>query len=98
MKTTDDARYEREMLEFKIDALLRAKGWTHTSSTPGCFWLWTKTVKWTTHNIIPGTKRFKKTKHAQLLMVDKDTALAMQGHLDAEEADSAHMKSKDKET
>jgi hypothetical protein len=78
----DDARYEREMLEYKVDALLRAKGWKHTCTTPGSLWLWSKTVRWMSRNIIPGTKRFKTTRHAQMVMVDKDTAVSMQWHLD----------------
>lgn len=39
-----DVQYEREQLEFEVDALLRKRGWKHTSSTPGCHWLWEKTL------------------------------------------------------
>lgn len=42
--TVADVRYEREMLEYAVDAFLRSKGWKATCSTPGSFWLWTKTI------------------------------------------------------
>ena len=86
MKTIDDARHEREMLEFQVDALLRRKGWAHTSTTPGCLWLWTKEVVWKTRDIIPGTRRFKTTKHTWSVMTDKSTALRIQQSLDEDEA------------
>ena len=31
---------DREDLEFIEDAYLRKKGWRHSSSYPGAFWLW----------------------------------------------------------
>ena len=40
-----DARYRREQLEYRVDAWLRSKGWKSTSSTPGCMWLWERTLE-----------------------------------------------------
>lgn len=37
-----DVEFTREQLEFRIDALLRKRGWKSTSDTPGCLWLWEK--------------------------------------------------------
>lgn len=37
-----NAGIEKEQIEFKLDKLLRQKGWESTSSTPGCLWLWRK--------------------------------------------------------
>lgn len=39
-----EVEFAREQLEFRVDALLRKRGWKHTSSTPGCLWLWEKTL------------------------------------------------------
>ena len=44
MRTIDEINAARDEVEFGIAAFLRAKGWRHTSSTPGCFWLWEKTI------------------------------------------------------
>lgn len=36
---------EKEQLDYKLDAHLRRCGWDYTSSTvPGCYWLWEKTL------------------------------------------------------
>jgi len=40
----DEIRYQGEMLDHRIDAFLRSKGWKHTSSTPGCIWLWEREI------------------------------------------------------
>jgi hypothetical protein len=37
-----EARWQQEQLNDRIDAFLRLQGWTHTSSTPGSFWMWRK--------------------------------------------------------
>ena len=34
--------WQREQLGFAEDAYLRSHGWTQTSNTPGCLWLWQK--------------------------------------------------------
>lgn len=44
LDSAEDADIQREHLGFRIAAYLREKGWKHTSSTPGCFWLWEKTL------------------------------------------------------
>lgn len=83
LKSYDDVMHEREMLEFAIDAFLRSKGWTHTSSTPGCLWLWCKTLKWSETNRDDRAKGgFRKTWHTKHVMTDKKTALWIQRTLD----------------
>ena len=42
--STSEARWQEEQLGFRLDAFLRKRGWAHTSSTPGSFWMWTKLV------------------------------------------------------
>jgi hypothetical protein len=42
--STSEVRWQKEQLGFRIDAFLRKCGWTHTSSTPGSLWLWTKLI------------------------------------------------------
>lgn len=44
MKNVGDVQFVREQLEFRVDALLRKRGWKSTSSTPGCLWLWEKAL------------------------------------------------------
>jgi hypothetical protein len=44
LKNVDDVRYEREQLEFRVDAFLRTRGWKHSSSNPAHIWLWEKTL------------------------------------------------------
>ena len=39
-----EARWQEEQLGFRIDAFLAKRGWKHTSSTPGSFWMWHKTI------------------------------------------------------
>jgi hypothetical protein len=39
-----EVEYQREMLSHRIDAYLRKAGWDYTSNTPGCVWLWTRTI------------------------------------------------------
>ena len=41
----EEFRSEREQLGYKEDAYLRAQGWDSTSSTPGSYWLWSRTLK-----------------------------------------------------
>jgi len=43
--STSEARWQEEQLVFRVDAFLRSRGWADTSSTPGCFWMWTKMIK-----------------------------------------------------
>lgn len=43
--STEDVTYEREQLEFKVDAFLRNRGWKSTSNTPGCYWLWERKLE-----------------------------------------------------
>jgi hypothetical protein len=44
LKNVDDVRYEREQLEFRVDAFLRTRGWKHSSSNPASIWLWEKAL------------------------------------------------------
>lgn len=44
MKNVDDVRSAREDLDTEVAGFLRGKGWKHTSSTPGCYWMWEKEV------------------------------------------------------
>ena len=39
-----DVQWEREQLDFREDAMLTRLGWKHTSNTPGCYWLWQRTL------------------------------------------------------
>jgi hypothetical protein len=43
--STSEARWQEEQLGFRIDAFLHKRGWSHTSSTPGSFWMWHKKIK-----------------------------------------------------
>ena len=74
MKSVDDIRFSREMLEYEIDAFLRSMGWESTSHTPGCFWLWKKKLWW------PTTRGGEPVE--QMVMTDKNTALSIQQALD----------------
>jgi len=42
--STGEAQWQTEQLRFRIEAFLRSRGWKHTSSTPGSYWLWHKTI------------------------------------------------------
>ncbi|WP_437310115.1 hypothetical protein [Sorangium sp. So ce388] len=42
--SVQEVRHRRETLEFDVDAFPRAKGWKHTSSTPGSFWMWEREI------------------------------------------------------
>ena len=33
-----------DAIRYRKEAYLRTKGWDHTSSTVGCYWMWFKTV------------------------------------------------------
>lgn len=44
IKNVYEARGKREDVEYEIDAFLRSKGWNHTSSTPGCLWMWEREI------------------------------------------------------
>lgn len=44
MKNVEDVLFEREQLEFEVDALLRRNGWKNTSNNPCHIWLWEKTL------------------------------------------------------
>jgi hypothetical protein len=39
-----EAKWQGEQLSFRVDVFLRSRGWKHTSSTPGSYWLWGKTI------------------------------------------------------
>lgn len=73
LKTVDDVRHEREMLEYEVDAFLRKKGWEHSSSTPGCYWLWSKELTWT---------NLAGQKVTRYVLTDKATALSLQSAMD----------------
>lgn len=57
---------------------LRATGWTYTSDTPGCLWLWVKEA--------PKSRR-KGRPEGAVMMLDTETALSMQRHSDDIELD-----------
>lgn len=40
-----DVKHAEEMFGFSVDKFLRSRGWKHTSSTPGCYWLWEREWK-----------------------------------------------------
>jgi hypothetical protein len=40
-----DLENEKEQIDFQIDNLLRREGWEHSSSHPGCMWLWSKRIR-----------------------------------------------------
>jgi hypothetical protein len=42
--STSEARWQEEQLGVRIDAFLRERCWKQTSSTPGYFWMWHKTI------------------------------------------------------
>ncbi len=86
MKTVGEVTHARVMLDFEVDSFLRSKGWEHTSQTPGCLWLWTKLVTWTTLEFPKKRGRWTKVKHERLVMTDKEHALRIQSSLDDEES------------
>lgn len=57
---------------------LRATGWTYTSNTPGCLWLWIKEA--------PPSRR-KGRANSATMMLDEGTAFAMQRSWDDIELD-----------
>lgn len=76
----------REELTYATEAYLRAKGWKHTSSTPGCFWLWERELTIVTHGR-PGTE-FERTERKVTALMSLDTAVSVQRHLDAEASEA----------
>jgi hypothetical protein len=34
----------QEDIGYKINSYLRQRGWEHTSTTPGCYWMWKRTI------------------------------------------------------
>jgi hypothetical protein len=40
----DKIEAAEEQVKSSKEALLRRYGWKHTSSTPGCYWLWEKAM------------------------------------------------------
>ena len=46
-----EAKWQGEQLQFRVDAFLRSRGWTHSSSTPGSFWTWSKTIDGRTYYV-----------------------------------------------
>lgn len=45
MKDLQDVRNAREVLNFEVAALLRRKGWKHSSDNPACLWLFEKRLR-----------------------------------------------------
>lgn len=41
-QTIESIESLKDEYEFAADDWLSQNGWHHTSSTPGCFWLWVK--------------------------------------------------------
>jgi hypothetical protein len=64
----DDIRIAESDLEELKSRYLRARGWKHTSTTPGCYWLWEKTLV--------------DERGVRVALVDLDTAVRLQQHLD----------------
>lgn len=50
-----NAENEKEQIDFKMDALLRKKGWESSSSHPGSMWLWEKTINGTKYVVNKST-------------------------------------------
>lgn len=71
-----DAENELERVQHEY---LRATGWTYTSDTPGCLWLWQKET--------PESRRKKGAPAGRVMLLDTDTAFAMQRHWDDIELD-----------
>lgn len=67
----DDAR---AALENEQHGYLRSRGWRYTSSTPGCLWMWVKRCDFDT------SKTREPNMEPCLIMVDTNTAIAMQRH------------------
>jgi hypothetical protein len=76
----------RQDLTYETEAYLRSKGWKHTSSTPGCFWLWERELTIVTHGR-PGTE-FERTERKVTALMPLDTAVSIQRHLDIEAAET----------
>lgn len=47
----DDVRFQREQLDYEIQAHLRRKGWEYTSGTPGSLWLYCRTIDGTRYAV-----------------------------------------------
>lgn len=71
---TFDYRFEKEQLGFRAADHLRKKGWTHTSATPGCFWLWMRTIP-------PGAGT-RAVPEGTVILADQEMALALQLRID----------------
>lgn len=68
-------------LEQEEHGYLRSHGWQYTSSTPGCLWMWVKRCDLTVdpkHGAV--THDDKNPTEPCFIMVDTDTAIAMQRH------------------
>jgi hypothetical protein len=46
---------QKEQIDYKMDDLLRKKGWSQSSSHPGCLWLWSKDIKGKTYIVNKAT-------------------------------------------
>lgn len=44
MQDLNEYKWRREQLDEQAAAYLRSKGWKHTSSTPGCYWMWEREI------------------------------------------------------
>jgi hypothetical protein len=42
--SASEIEHAEEALGWKIDAFLRSKGWEQRSNTPGCYWMWHRTI------------------------------------------------------
>ncbi len=71
-----DAENELERVRHEY---LRATGWTYTSDTPGCLWLWQKEA--------PKSRRGKDTHGGRVMLLSTDTAFSMQRSWDDIELD-----------
>lgn len=43
-KRVEEITRLREQFGYAEDEFLRRRGWSHTSSTPGCYWMWQREI------------------------------------------------------
>lgn len=72
----------KNALEAAEHHYLRSTGWTYTSATPGCLWLWQKE---TPKSRDPRDE--KRHSAGRIMLLSTDTAFAMQRHWDDIELD-----------
>src|SRR6185503_10384889 len=79
LNAIQDAKNDLERAEHEY---LRATGWSNTSSTPGCLWLWQKATP------APRDERdAARSPAGRIMLLSTDTALSMQRHWDEIEMD-----------